>query len=202
VIGVGLAKGGKGLRYNVLGKIAGGWLFAPVVAGVLCYIALFIAQNVFQLEVVRSSSYAISADVRQELARRGIDAQPLAQLDGRKIVGSAQFRQSLQRIQPWSEKQMVHLFDCADLDTLLVDSTLITSQREPLQLTPQQQHAVTLLHGSVFQHRWELDQALVLADSSWREPRDATLRKQITAFRLLRDRLHEIFRVQADNRGR
>ena len=57
VIGVGLAKGGKGLRYHVLGRIAGGWLFAPVVAGVFCFIALFIAQNVFQLEVVRSSSY-------------------------------------------------------------------------------------------------------------------------------------------------
>ncbi len=202
VIGVGLAKGGKGLRYHVLGRIAGGWLFAPVVAGVFCFIALFIAQNVFQLEVVRSSSYAVSPEVRQELSRRGIDVRTLAQLDGRKIVGSAQFRQTLQRIQPWSEKQMVHLFDCADLDTLVVDSTILLSQREPLPLVPAQYQAITRLQGSMFQHRWELDQALALADSSWREPREPNFRKQIAALRQLRDRLHTLFRAQTDNRPR
>jgi PiT family inorganic phosphate transporter len=46
VIGVGLAKGGRGINYGVLGKIAGGWAVAPVVAGLSCYIALFVVQNV------------------------------------------------------------------------------------------------------------------------------------------------------------
>jgi PiT family inorganic phosphate transporter len=201
VIGVGLAKGGKGIRYNVLGKIAGGWVIAPVVAGVSCYVALFIAQNVFQLEVVRSSSYLIASDVRQELARRGIDARPLAQLDDQRIIGSARFRQRLQRIQPWSEKQMVQLFDCADLDTLLVDSTKAFNQSDPLQLTPQQHRALASLHGTQFQHRWELDAALALSDSSWRDPVGLVPRKQSTAFRHLRSRLHDIFRAPSSGTG-
>lgn len=193
VIGVGLAKGGKGIKYSVLGRIAGGWAVAPVVAGISCFIALFVVQNVFELEVVKTSTYAISPAVRGEMVRRGVNSQPLAPLDGQTIVGSAQFRQTLQHIQPWSEKQMVVLFDCADLDTLVVDSLLAFTQRDPLPLSPQQQRSLATLHGTVFHHRWELDQALAASDSSWREPPETSSRKQVTAFRHLRGRLHDIF---------
>jgi len=196
VIGVGLAKGGKGINYSVLGRIAGGWAVAPVMAGVSCYIALFIVQNVFELEVVKTSSYAIDPPVRREMALRGLDSAPLMKLDGQTIVGSAQFRQTLQHIQPWSEKQMVILFDCADLDTLVVDSLLAFTQREPLNLTPPQERTLAALHGTMYKHRWELDEALATADSSWRDPHDSVSRKHVTAFRELRHRLHEIFRAK------
>jgi len=195
VIGVGLAKGGKGIKYSVLGRIAGGWAVAPIVAGVSCYIALFIVQNVFALEVVRTSSYVITPEVRGELARRGLDSRLLAQLDGKKIIGSAQFRQTLQRIQPWSEKQMVILFDCADVDTLVVDTVQAFTQREPLPLSPQQHRSLAALHGATFEHRWKLDRALAQADSSWLEYAGMQPRKQITALRQLRSRVYEIFRI-------
>ncbi len=195
VIGVGLAKGGRGINYNVLGKIAGGWAVAPVVAGLSCYIALFIAQNVFELEVVKTSSYVITPGVRQELSQRGLDSRALAALDGKPITGSAQFRQTLQRIRPWSEKEMVVLFDCADLDTLVVDTVRAFTQSEPLPLTPQQHQSLAALHGSIFEHRWELDRALAEADSSWGELAGPSPRKQSAAFRQLQHRLYEIFRV-------
>jgi inorganic phosphate transporter, PiT family len=198
VIGVGLAKGGKGIRYSVLGRIAGGWAFAPIVAGISCFIALFIMQNVFQLEVVKTSSYRISPEARREMVHRGVNSDVLASLDGQKIVGSAQFRQKLQRIQPWSEKQMVTLFDCADLDTLVVDSTLAFTQREPLPFTPQQRRGVAALHGSIFEHRWELDRALADADTSWSYPPETVPRKQVIAFRHIHSRLYEIFRAKRE----
>lgn len=195
VIGVGLARGGKGIKYSVLGKIAGGWAFAPVVAGLSCYVSLFIIQNVFELEVVKSSTYRITPQVRSEVAQRGIDSLCLAQLDGQKIIGSAQFRQTLQRICPWSEKQMVILFDYADLDSLCVDTAKVLTRREPLPLSPQQYRALVTLQGATFEHRWELDRALARTDSSWLEPQGTLPRKHLTAFHLLRGELHEIFRI-------
>ncbi len=51
VIGIGLAKGGKGIHYNILGKIVLGWIFTPVMSGLLSFIALFFVQNVFELQV-------------------------------------------------------------------------------------------------------------------------------------------------------
>jgi inorganic phosphate transporter, PiT family len=50
VVGLALLKGQMGLRqvqWKVLGGIALGWLTTPVIAGLFCFIALFILQNVF-----------------------------------------------------------------------------------------------------------------------------------------------------------
>jgi inorganic phosphate transporter, PiT family len=196
VIGVGLAKGGRGIRYSVLGRIAGGWAVAPVLSGISCFILLFVVQNVFELEVVKTSSYRISPGVRAEMATKGIDTRDLAQLDGTKIVGSAEFRQRLQHLRPWSEKEMVTLFDCADLDTLVVDSTKAFTQLEPLPLSAEQHTSLARIHGSMFEHRWELDQALARTDSTWIAPPDSAPRRIVTAHRQLLGRLHQLFRIR------
>lgn len=51
VIGVGLAKGGREIRWSVLGRIALGWVTTPIIAGILCFVALFFLENVFNLTV-------------------------------------------------------------------------------------------------------------------------------------------------------
>ncbi len=53
IIGVGIVKGGKGINYQILGRIAFGWVVTPIIAGVFSFIALFFVQNVFEQEVVR-----------------------------------------------------------------------------------------------------------------------------------------------------
>lgn len=51
IVGIGLLRGGHGIRFRVLGEIAGSWLLTPVAAGVLCFLALFFMQNVFHQPV-------------------------------------------------------------------------------------------------------------------------------------------------------
>ena len=53
IIGVGLVKGGRGIRFNVLGGVVGGWVATPIIAGVIAFIALFFMENVFDQQVVR-----------------------------------------------------------------------------------------------------------------------------------------------------
>ncbi len=52
VIGIVLAKKGRGINFKVLGKIASGWVTTPIIAGLISFIALFFAQNVFEQKVV------------------------------------------------------------------------------------------------------------------------------------------------------
>jgi inorganic phosphate transporter, PiT family len=52
IIGVALAKGGKGVNYRILGRIASGWVTTPVLAAALSFVALFFVQNVFEQQVV------------------------------------------------------------------------------------------------------------------------------------------------------
>ncbi len=54
IIGIGLAKGISRLKYDILGKIALGWVTTPVIAGILTFVLLFFVQNVFEQEVMRS----------------------------------------------------------------------------------------------------------------------------------------------------
>jgi PiT family inorganic phosphate transporter len=51
IVGIGLLHGGHGIRYRVLGEIAGSWVLTPIAAGLLCYLALFFMQNVFHQAV-------------------------------------------------------------------------------------------------------------------------------------------------------
>ncbi|MGI9437619.1 MAG: inorganic phosphate transporter [Geminicoccaceae bacterium] len=51
VLGIGLLKHGRGVRWTMLGRIVVGWLITPMVAGILCFVALFFLQNVFNQKV-------------------------------------------------------------------------------------------------------------------------------------------------------
>lgn len=54
IIGIGLAKGGQGIRWNILEKIALGWVATPVIAGLASFVALFFMENVFEQPVFRA----------------------------------------------------------------------------------------------------------------------------------------------------
>ena len=53
VIGIGIAKGGNEIHWNVLGKIILSWVIAPLLSALICYISLFFLQNVFNMMVYK-----------------------------------------------------------------------------------------------------------------------------------------------------
>ena len=57
VIGIGLAKGGRNIKYGTLGKIASGWISTPIIAGLVSFTSLFFIQNVFQQKVYTPVRY-------------------------------------------------------------------------------------------------------------------------------------------------
>jgi inorganic phosphate transporter, PiT family len=61
ILGVALVKGGRNIRFRVLGEISLGWLATPVLAGVIAFFGLFILQNVFGQEVARRAATVVPA---------------------------------------------------------------------------------------------------------------------------------------------
>lgn len=51
ILGIGLVKGGRGINWGIVRKIAVGWVAAPLMAMGLCFISLFFLANVFNLTV-------------------------------------------------------------------------------------------------------------------------------------------------------
>ncbi len=52
IVGIVLAKKGRGINIKVLGKISSGWITTPIIAAIISFIALYFAQNVFEQKVV------------------------------------------------------------------------------------------------------------------------------------------------------
>ena len=60
VLGIGLLKGGRSIRWRVLGGIGMGWIATPLIAGAICFAGLFFLQNVFNQEVYQPVSGQLS----------------------------------------------------------------------------------------------------------------------------------------------
>jgi phosphate/sulfate permease/DNA-binding CsgD family transcriptional regulator len=57
VLGIGMVKGAREIKYKTLGGVALGWIVTPLIAGILTWFLLFFMQNVFDLQVTfRTSS--------------------------------------------------------------------------------------------------------------------------------------------------
>jgi PiT family inorganic phosphate transporter len=51
IVGIGLAKGGRGINWGIIGKIVVGWVTTPLMAMLICFISLFFLENVFNQTV-------------------------------------------------------------------------------------------------------------------------------------------------------
>jgi len=67
VVGIGLLKGGRGIRWRTLGGIASSWAVSPVIAAIVSFIALFFLQNVFEQEVYRPIQYMPAPAVIEQI---------------------------------------------------------------------------------------------------------------------------------------
>jgi len=72
VLGIGLAHGGKGIRFRVLGKIASGWITTPIIAAAISFISLFFFQNVFDQQVVQQHNHnQVQQTLSSEVPKHG-----------------------------------------------------------------------------------------------------------------------------------
>jgi PiT family inorganic phosphate transporter len=52
ILGIGLIKGGKNVKFNVLGRIGMGWIMTPLASMLISFVSLFFVQNVFMQSII------------------------------------------------------------------------------------------------------------------------------------------------------
>lgn len=67
IIGIGIYKGGKEIKYNILGSISLGWIATPIVAGVMAFLMLFFVNNVFQQDVGGNRTLKVAPELNNEI---------------------------------------------------------------------------------------------------------------------------------------
>ncbi|MFQ5959623.1 MAG: inorganic phosphate transporter, partial [Alphaproteobacteria bacterium] len=166
IIGIGLMKGGRGIRYRLLGGIATGWVMTPVIAGAVCFVALFFLQNVFNQQVYRPVLYALSSTVLERLGDAGVRVEPLRDMSGRRFVSATNLVAAIQERMEPTRDEVRAFIRFAEVDNIVIDAAALPRLGGGL-LSPVQRDAVRRLVGQGFPHRWMLDEALARESEEW-----------------------------------
>jgi PiT family inorganic phosphate transporter len=173
VVGIGLLKGGRGIRGRVLGNIAAGWVVTPFIAGALCFVALFFLQNVFNQQVSREIVYEFTDPVLARLADDSIDIDGVKMLNGRRFFKAVVLADELEAL-AYGGDEIARIVDLAEIDNFSIHPEALATLGENY-LTPDQYAAVNRLSGRFFSHRWMLDDALVEGSGDWTLLPDLTI---------------------------
>jgi len=192
VIGIGLLKGGKGIRWRALANIASGWVTTPIIASVICFVMLFFLQNVFNQEVYRDVRYSLSSAVMAHLSSEGINVKGLEALVGESIPGGANFRERIEDHSDLSRSTEKQVIDAAEIHPMKI-TDLALAELDRKYIPPPQAATLDALRGDTFEHRWQLAEALSHRSEAWRKREDNTLNKEFNKH--LSAQLDYIFRL-------
>ena len=196
VIGIGLLKGGRGIKWRVLANIASGWVTTPVIACLVCFVVLFFVQNVFNTVVYRDASYVLSEPVLERLEKDGIEIDRLAKHKDQTFDTVRGFRKALRESRVVTGPVESKILDRARIDVTLIRNDKIW-QLEGTSLTAAQVSSVWEIVGKRFDHTWMLDDALTDIHEEWRSLPDTTVNKLFNRhLKGQRQQVYDIFRVQ------
>ena len=176
VVGLGLMRGGRDIDWGLVGSIAGGWVTTPLISGVVCFVALFFLQNVFNQQVYREVHYVLSAPALTELAEQGVDTAALEPLKGREFRSARAFSQAIDETGYEGSASGHRLRDYAELKHIYVDPEKLSSLDRDW-LSTEQISAIEDLEGQEFAHRWQLAEAVAARSPQWTRKEDKTVYK-------------------------
>ena len=166
VIGIGLLKGGDNIRWEVLGRIGGGWLATPVISAVLCFFMLFFLQNVFNQKVYEEIRYELSGPVLERLAQSGLDTGALQALQDQEYPTALKFRKALRKQVALPYDTELKVISYAEIDHIRIDPAKF-ALLDKGWLSQEQVDAVAQLAGRNFEHKWVLVDELSKHSPAW-----------------------------------
>lgn len=166
IIGVGLAKDPLSIDFKVLGKIAAGWVIAPVSAGLMTFISLFFIQNVFEQKVIHPVPYEISKSVVERLHQDGVDTTNLSDAVGNRYYNTKSFRNALLERNRYSNNDLFLIFNYALVDSFKIDTVLFGNYPDAHKYSATQAGIIKKLHGKSFNHKVDFQKS-VFTDSAW-----------------------------------
>jgi PiT family inorganic phosphate transporter len=167
VIGIGLLKGGRGIRWKVVAGITSGWIITPIIAALISFISLFFLQNVFQQETFRPVAYLITMDVAERIQDKGVSIEGLENVQLKEFGTAVQFNKALSEHMELSRHERDIVMASAELDEMEV-TTIGIAGLDMNWITQVQIAGLQLLEGRVFEHKWQLNDALAEMSPSWR----------------------------------
>jgi inorganic phosphate transporter, PiT family len=166
ILGIALVKGARNAKYDVLARIAGGWVATPVIAGVLSFFGLFFLQNVFTLPVQQPIPYEVTRPALERLVSLDVPREQVEPLVGQRFKNARDFKAALRRVTKLDAAEVNVVLDASRIRHFEIDPTRM-SRLDLTLLTPRQIEAIRLLAWRSYDHAWQLRGALIAASDQW-----------------------------------
>lgn len=177
VIGIGLIRNARNIQWGVVGRISWAWVQTPIVSAVVCYVFLFVLQNVFGQTVYNPAEYRLS---QQVLARHAdkVDIMALSGQIDKPFATSGKLKSAIDVAVPNADSTVVlKLIDDALVENIVVDPAKFAALEKNQALDPEQFEALRKLSGQTFTYRWQLVQALADSTPKWKLKENTPLNK-------------------------
>jgi len=169
VIGLGLLKRGKGIRWRVLGGIGSSWVVTPIIAALVSFISLFFLQNVFEQKTYRPVSYAITSEVMARIQKQGISLEEAERTIEKEFPDAKHFYQALSNLKNLEPTEREFILASAEIDHMEITADkLKTINFDPDWITKKEKNDLEKLEGRKFKHKWQLGEALAEISTHWR----------------------------------
>jgi len=173
LIGVGLYQGGGRMNFKLLGKIASGWVTAPVAACIISFVSLFVIQNVFNQQVYKPVSFNMSAGVERRLISEGITFSAMDQFIGKEFKNAVDFKNLLKsKVSDLNASDLDRVVELSEVRHMTVNTDIIEFEISKGWFTAEQAEILKSLNGRSFNYSWELRDDLESAGSAWRLKKD------------------------------
>lgn len=167
VIGVGLLKGYRSIRWSVLGGVCSGWVLTPVIAGLVSFLSLFFLQNVFNQQTYRAVTYSLTQPALERIAKSEIPLEPLKEIAGLVYPNAVAFNEAVREHLELTPDQRDFIMETTKVDEIKVTRHVIAGIPSGW-ITSEQKQALQTLEGRSFIHYWLLGEALDQISPDWR----------------------------------
>ena len=159
VVGIGLLKGGRGIRWRTLGGIASSWAVSPVIAAILSFISLFFLQNVFEQEVYRPIKSELSPDAIEQIQTTKISIRGLEHLFGKEFIDPHRIHKALSSQKMLTNQGRNFIMASTEVDKKEMTVYRIDAINNHL-ITEQFISLLRELEAQNFIHKWQLEDEL------------------------------------------
>lgn len=168
ILGMGIAKGGKGIRFNVLGGISSGWVTTPIIACLITFIGLFFLQNVFSQQVSKKAEYQISKEVMHYLDMQQIKDEGLEKIQDKIYYNSIKLYSVLERNTSFKNDEILKVIEASKIDSLYIEPWNIALKVDKKWFTGGQLNALRNLSGKKYVYSWQLEIDLQSLSEEWK----------------------------------
>ncbi len=166
VIGIGILKGGKSIRWKTVAGITSSWITTPLIAALISLLSLFFLQNVFQQDTYRQVTFSLDNDAMLRIEQAGIPMDNLKPLMWQEFANAVAFKKEVENKAQLDKKSVQLVMEAAEVDEMEISAENL-SRIKPQSMSPVQFKALQALEGRVFTHRWQLDAALAEQSSEF-----------------------------------